>query len=113
VGIVLGDFNLTNDPSGQSPAGTDFTTITQQIDACSVVVIQVVDRTNPAIEHVMVITGYSDEGSVCVCDPADAGTHFTYFYSDLLSPSSAAPNNCNWRLVRLFMTVPGSGANGE
>lgn len=112
VGIVLSNYNLTADSLGQSPTAIDFATITQQIDACSVVVIQVVDRTNPAIEHVMVIWGYGDNGSVCVADPADTGTLFTYTYSDLVTLMPSAPNNCNWRLVRLFLTIPGLCGNG-
>lgn len=109
VGIALGDFNLTNDPDGQVPDITDFSSIKQQIDASSIVVIQVVDRTNPAIQHVMAVTGYKDDDTVCVADPADPQTQFTYSYSALLG---ANPNSCNWRLLRMFMTVPASGGNG-
>ncbi len=109
VGIVLGDYNLTNDSTGQVPAAGDFDTIAQQIDACSVVVIQVVDRTNPAIQHVLAITGYGDQDTVCVADPADPDTQFTYSYSALLSPGS---NSCNWRLLRMFTTIPGPCGNG-
>jgi len=107
VGSVLGDYNLTNDPSGRIPTADDFEAITQQIDASSVVVIQVVDSENAAIAHVMAITGYSGNDTVCVVDPADTDSLFTYSYSNLLNPMPGAPSNSNWRLVRLFTTIPG------
>jgi hypothetical protein len=104
VGSALGDYNLTADSGGQIPTADDFASITQQIDACSVVVIQVVDRTNSALQHILVITGYADADTVCVADPADPQTHFTYSYSALFNPSS---NTCNWLMLRMFTTVPG------
>jgi hypothetical protein len=112
VGIVLGDYNLTADQSGKNPTASDITTIKEAIDACSVVVIQVVDRTHPGIEHVMVITGYSDDDTVYVADPAEADTQFTYSYSALLSPMPGGPNNPNWQLVKLFTAIPGTCSDG-
>jgi hypothetical protein len=113
VGIVLADYNLTTDPSGQVPTGSDFASIQGQIDGCSVVVIQVVDRSNPGMEHVMVITGYSDDDTVCVADPAEADTQLTYSYSALLSPIAGPSGDSNWQLVKLFMTIPGACANDD
>src|SRR5580704_15880825 len=96
VGSVLGDYNLTQDPSGQIPSPSDLAKIKQQIDNCCVVVIQVADRAHPGIAHVMVITGYGDDDTVFVADPADADTHFTYSYSALLNALPGSAGDSNW-----------------
>lgn len=107
VGIILGNYNLTPDSSGQIPSASDFATIKDQIDACCVVVIEVVNRANPGLVHVMVVTGYRGDDTLAVADPADSHTHFTYSFSGLLSSLPGTSENSNWRMLKFFTTVPG------
>jgi hypothetical protein len=102
VGLVLQDYGLTLDPSGEVPSPGAFAAIQQEVDNGRVVVIQVVARTHPGVAHVMVITGYSGDDSIFVADPADADSHLTYSYSALLS---SLPGASDWRLSKYFTTV--------
>lgn len=108
IGPVLADYNLTTELSGHIPSRSDFATIQEQIDAGSVVVIQVVDRANASAAHVMVITGYSGDDTVSVADPFQADSHFTFSYLALINPFSTPSGDSNWRLTTFFTTVPGS-----
>jgi len=107
IGTALQDYNLTQNPAGQVPTPSDFATIKQQIDLCCAVVIQLVDRANPDLAHVMVVTGYSGTDKLFVADPADGSASHTYSYSALLNPHPTGGNYSSWRLAAFFTTVPG------
>src|SRR6266851_5762198 len=60
IGRALSAYQLlTGSVDGQAPSSDDFGTISQDIDQSGVVVLQVVDRSNPNVVHVMVAIGYS------------------------------------------------------
>src|ERR1039457_695430 len=104
VGTALQDYGLTASPQGQVPSPGDFGTIPHQIDQSSVVVMQVVDRSDPNLAHVMVAYGYSGTDDLFVADPCD-GSSTHYSYSGLLNPS-ATGNHSRWRLSKFFTTIP-------
>jgi hypothetical protein len=105
IGDALQDYTLlTNSSDGQVPSASDFTTITQQIDQSSAVVLLVVDEANSLLAHVMVVFGYSGADDLMIADPAD-GSSTHYSYSELLNPP-ASGGHSRWRLSKFFTTVP-------
>jgi hypothetical protein len=107
IGLALQDYGLSQNPGAHVPSPADFATITQQIDLCCVVVFELVDRVHPQVAHVMVVTGYSGTDTLSLLDPAVAGAHYSYSYSELLDPVTAEGDLSGWRLNAFYMTVPG------
>lgn len=104
VGRALTKYNLlTGEPDGQDPTAGGFQAITQQIDQGSVVVLQVVDRSNSDLVHVVIAYGFSGSDDLKIADPAD-GASAHYSYTQLVSPSADAALS-GWQLQRLFTTV--------
>ena len=105
IGRALSAYNLlTGSAEGQIPSAGDFDTITRQIDQSCVVVIQVVDRSNPELVHVMVVFGFSGLDDLMIGDPMD-GNSSHYSYSHLIAAPGGSPSG--WQLLKFFTTVPG------
>lgn len=103
VESALQDYGLLTG-SNDGPTTGDFAAITQQIDESSVVVLQVVDRSNSDFVHAMVAYGYSGSDNLQIADPA-TGACKGYSYQQLVSPSGDA-NLSRWQLQKFFTTSP-------
>ncbi len=104
IGTALADYDLiTGNLNGQIPSPSAFRTITQEIDNCCVVVLELTEQAH-GIAHVVVAYGYSGTDNLMISDPLN-GSSRTCSFSDLLDASEAGMPG--WSLSRIFTTVSG------